>query len=120
MENELLLAEHICGLEEQLLSNEVRMNPEAISRLIMDDFLEFGSSGRVWKKQDMMGEDGAGAVSMTLSGFELHRLSEEAVLATYKTFNEETGRHCLRSSIWKLSDGRWQMFFHQGTPLQEA
>ncbi|MNR67917.1 hypothetical protein D3C85_1921600 [compost metagenome] len=53
---------------------------------------------------------------MILSGFELHPLSETAVLATYRILNEETGGATLRSSIWKLKDGRWQMFFHQGTP----
>ncbi len=24
--------------------------------------------------------------------------------------------HTLRSSVWKLIDGNWQMAFHQGTP----
>ncbi|AIQ39355.1 DUF4440 domain-containing protein [Paenibacillus sp. FSL R7-0297] len=113
------LADHICDLEELLLSNEVRTNPEAVSLLIADDYTEFGSSGRVWRKQDQVGEGGAGEVRMTLSNFELHTLSEDNVLATYRTFNEESGMHCLRSSIWKFRDGRWQMFFHQGTPAHE-
>ncbi|WNS41418.1 DUF4440 domain-containing protein [Paenibacillus sp. MMS20-IR301] len=113
-----ILAAHICGLEEQLLSNEVRTNPAAVSLLIADDYTEFGSSGRVYKKEDQVGEGGAGEVRMTLSHFELRTLSEEAVLATYRTFNEDTGIHCLRSSIWKFRDGRWQMFFHQGTPVK--
>ena len=119
MANKELLAEHICGLEEQLLSNEVRTDPVAVSLLIADDYTEFGSSGRVWRKQDQVGEGGAGEVRMTLSNFELHMLSKDAVLATYRTFNEDSGIHCLRSSIWKFRDERWQMFFHQGTPVYQ-
>lgn len=114
-----LLADHICDLEEQLLSNEVRTNPEAVALLIADDYTEFGSSGRVWRKHDQVGEGGAGEVRMTLSNFELHTLSEEAVLATYRTFNEDSGIHCLRSSVWRLLEGRWQMYFHQGTPVKD-
>ncbi|MHA6534070.1 nuclear transport factor 2 family protein [Paenibacillus sp. BAC0078] len=116
MEEKALLEEHICGLEKLLLSAEVRTSPEKLALLLADDFVEFGSSGRVWHKRDMMGGEGAGVVKMTLSGFELHPLSEEAVLATYRTCNAETGRVTLRSSVWKFRDGRWQMFFHQGTP----
>lgn len=112
------MAKLICELEEKLLNTEVRTSPDELSRLLADDFFEFGSSGKVWHKRDLMGEEGAGEVRMTLSGFELHPLSGEAVLATYRIMNEETGGETLRSSIWKFRDGRWQMFFHQGTPVR--
>lgn len=118
MTNKDLLAEHICGLEEQLLSNVVRTDPVAVSLLLADDYMEFGSSGRVWRKQDQVGEGGAGEVRMTLSNFELRVLSGDTVLATYRTFNEDSGIHCLRSSIWTWRDERWQMLFHQGTPMK--
>ncbi|WP_379144304.1 DUF4440 domain-containing protein [Paenibacillus sp. sgz500992] len=112
------MAKQICELEEKLLNTEVRTSPDELSRLLADDFFEFGSSGKVWHKRDLMDEEGAGEVRMTLSGFELHPLSGEAVLATYRIMNEETGGETLRSSIWKFRDGRWQMFFHQGTPVR--
>jgi hypothetical protein len=45
---------------------------------------------------------------------------EEVVLVTYRSVSRDPvsgkERHALRSSIWKLIDGRWQMTFHQGTP----
>ncbi|MGM0878048.1 MAG: DUF4440 domain-containing protein [Bacillota bacterium] len=47
--------------------------------------------------------------------FEIHPISDGAVLATYCVKDETRNQHTLRSSIWKLIDGRWQMFFHQGT-----
>ncbi|OKP92804.1 DUF4440 domain-containing protein [Paenibacillus sp. P3E] len=117
MDTETLLWKHICELEEELLTTEVRTSPQQLSLLLADDFFEYGSSGTVWHKKDMTGEGGAGAVKLTLSEFALHPLSEEAVLATYRTFNAVNGRNTLRSSIWRYRDGRWQMFFHQGTPM---
>ncbi len=114
--DEASLSKHIFGLEEKLLTPEVRTSPQQLALLLADGFVEYGSSGRVWHKKDLMGEAGAGMVDLTLSEFALHLLSEDAVLATYRTFNAGNGRYTLRSSIWRYRDGRWQMFFHQGTP----
>lgn len=116
MPEEASLKKHICELEKLLLSTEVRTSPEKLALLLTDDFIEYGSSGRVWHKEDMTGEGGAGVVEMTLSEFELYPLSEASALATYRTFNANTGKYTLRSSVWKFREGRWQMFFHQGTP----
>ncbi|MDF9759716.1 hypothetical protein OKW24_001489 [Peribacillus simplex] len=80
-----------------------------------DDFFEFGSSGRIWTKSDCIGEEGIGEVTMILSNFDMHQLSEDTVLTTYRIFDEDKEEHTLRSSIWKCTNGRWQMFFHQGT-----
>lgn len=118
MGNKSILKKHIRELEELLLSTGVRTSPDELSRLLADDFFEFGSSGRVWHKRDLMGKQGAGEVRMTLSEFELYPLSGEAVLATCRIMNEVTGGETLRSSIWKFRDERWQMFFHQGTPVK--
>lgn len=113
-----MLKEQIRALEEKLLNTDVRTSPDKLSRLLTDDFFEIGSSGRVWRKQDLMGEQGAGEVRMTLSEFDMYPISGEAVLATYRIMNEDTGIETLRSSIWKFRDERWQMFFHQGTPVK--
>jgi hypothetical protein len=32
--------------------------------------------------------------------------------------SEEQVMYSLRSSIWRRSEGRWQMIFHQGTSSQ--
>ena len=46
-------------------------------------------------------------------------LGPGVVLVTYRIARraspEESPQHLLRSSIWKLIDGQWQMVFHQGT-----
>ncbi|ASS95488.1 DUF4440 domain-containing protein [Peribacillus simplex] len=110
-----LLKEHLYQLEEKLLKSEVRTSPEELSLLLKDDFFEFGSSGNIWSKSDFLGQEGAGAVKMTLSQFDMHQLSNDTVLTTYRIFDEGKVEHTLRSSIWKCTNGRWQMFFHQGT-----
>lgn len=115
MISEPSLKEHLRLLEEMLLRPEIRTSREELTKLLSDDFFEFGSSGNVWRKKDGISEHGIGVVKMTLSDFEIHPLSDDTVLTTYRIFNEVKMEHTLRSSIWKFRDGRWQMFFHQGT-----
>lgn len=109
------LKEHIKHLEEKLLTSEVRSSKTELKKLLADEFFEFGSSGRVLYKNDDFEDGGIGIIKAALSDFDIHHLSENIVLATYRTFNEETKQHALRSSIWKLNEGVWKMVFHQGT-----
>lgn len=112
------LRDHLLHLEEKLLTSEVRSSKMELKKLLADEFFEFGSSGRVlYKNEDF--EDGIGIIEVTLSEFEIHPLSDEIVLATYRTFNEQTKQHALRSSIWKLNEGVWKMVFHQGTKTDQ-
>jgi hypothetical protein len=115
MENQSSLKEHLRRLEERLLEPEIRTSPEEITKLLADDFFEFGSSGNIWYKKDCVGEGGVGILKMTLHDFEINPLSPDVVLTTYRVIDETRMQHTLRSSIWKFIDGRWQMFFHQGT-----
>jgi hypothetical protein len=55
---------------------------------------------------------------MTLSDFKIVILAPDAILATYRATKTETGgqkSYSLRSSIWRKTGDKWQMFFHQGT-----
>jgi hypothetical protein len=108
------LKDYLQELEERLLTPEVRESKEELAKLLADRFFEIGSSGRMLYR-DGMEEGGIGEVRMHLSEFEIHPLSDEIVLATYRIFNETTKQHSLRSSIWKLEQGNWKMVFHQGT-----
>lgn len=55
---------------------------------------------------------------MTLYDFEINPLSEDVVLTTFRVKDDTRMQDTLRSSIWKFRDGRWQMFFHQGTLIK--
>lgn len=46
-------------------------------------------------------------------------LADDCILAMYKVIKhdepDENKKYSLRSSIWKYINGKWKMFFHQGT-----
>jgi hypothetical protein len=111
-------------LEEQLLRPEVRSSAEQVGRLLADDFIEFGSSGHAYDKQQIIEalrkETPDPTIRLSLTEFVARRLAREVILVTYRTIQrggpEVPDRSRLRSSIWKMVEGRWQMVFHQGTP----
>ncbi|KOP81365.1 DUF4440 domain-containing protein [Cytobacillus solani] len=109
------LKELLLELEEKLLKPEIRASKDELTNILSEDFFEFGSSGKVLYKNESIGEVNLSTVCMKLSDFEIHPLSEEIVLTTYRIYNELNKQHSLRSSIWKLIDGTWKMHFHQGT-----
>src|SRR6476660_8155421 len=106
-------------LEEELLNPEVRHSPERVGDLLSDDFVEFGSSGGVFNKQQVieaLEQEGPPDPSIRLSlvDFIARGLASDVILVTtYRTIQEGgpgTRRESrLRSSIWKLIEGRWQM-----------
>lgn len=117
VENRSALKRHLFQLENKLLLPEIRTSKEEVMNLLSDNFFEFGSSGKVLYKDEDISEATLGIVKMTMSDFEIHSLSEEIVLATYRIYNELNNQHSLRSSIWKVVDGQWKMHFHQGTKI---
>lgn len=117
VENKSALKRHLFQLENKLLLPEIRTSKEEVMNLLSDNFFEFGSSGKVLYKDEDISEATLEIVKMTMSDFEIHSLSEEIVLATYRIYNELNNQHSLRSSIWKVVGGQWKMHFHQGTKI---
>lgn len=109
-------------LEEQLLNQEMRRLPEQLELLISDDFMEFGSSGRIYNKKeviDAMKTESPRFISTV--DFNVTELSQEIVLVTYcaavSDISTATTTYSRRSSIWKNKNGKWEIVFHQGTPF---
>jgi|SRR5581483_3485680 len=102
-------AEELRALEERLLM------PSAadISELISEEFIEFGCSGRIWRKQDLAEHPGTSVDRVLISSFEARLLVATVALVTYSVLRGS--QRSLRSSIWKLTDGSWRLVFHQGT-----
>jgi hypothetical protein len=116
MENSSL-KEHLYSLEERLLQPDVRKSVEELEILLADDFIEFGSSGRVFNKQQVIERlPNESTIQMTLMDFEVKLLAPDVALTTYRVLKHKDMKYSLRSSIWKLKEGKWQMVFHQGTP----
>lgn len=112
----LNLEAHIKELEENLLQSDIRLSTIALNELLCNDFLEFTSSGKVKNKEDCL--NGLQTLPMELYDFSIKQLSEELILSTYRLNYVDRNQHSLRSSIWKNSQARWQMLFHQGTPTE--
>jgi hypothetical protein len=117
----LNIAEHLKGLELDLLSNTTRKNAARVSSLLADGFREFGSSGRVYTREDIIPtlQEEAPA-SLSLVNFEMRLLAEGVALVTYRSSRDEPGAPpsaALRSSIWIREGENWRMVFHQGTRL---
>ncbi len=60
-------------------------------------------------------------IKYTINDFNSIEIIPGTVLVTYQTekkiVNSSKKTHSLRSSIWQNQNGKWQMIFHQGTPL---
>ena len=89
------------------------------SKYLSDDFVEFCSSGNVVKYDEIIEHyKNCEPKNCILSDFEVSVLSKEIVQAKYiGIFN---GKKTLRSSLWRLEDGKWKMFFHQGTTTEQS
>jgi hypothetical protein len=113
-------------LEEKLLSSKVRGNREELSRLISADFIEYGSSGKIYNYLGTLSyflDNARDTFRYSFVNFKTRRLSEDTILALYILEIERNHRIIItnRSSLWrweKDSSGKepaWRIVFHQGT-----
>src|SRR5215510_7503934 len=74
------------NLEERLLLPCVRASPDEVATLLADEFIEFGSSGRIYDKQQiiLLLQEEQGEAQLTLVEFSARRLSADVVLVTYR------------------------------------
>lgn len=120
------LKKHILQLEKDLLKSNIRKSPEKIGEILAEDFTEYTSTGKVYHYSigDVFQQpDDETEFYWSIVDFNIFLLSENCILATYKVIknNEpvESEKYSLRSSIWKNYEGKWKIFFHQGTITSE-
>ncbi len=125
-EDELLAM--LVRYEQQLHDPEIRCQPEVVERLLHHDFFEIGRSGRRYSREQVIAalanED---AEPIASDDFALSMHNNGYVLLTYRSFilngQGQMVKQTLRASLWeacKTTPGRWQMRFHQGTPMAES
>ena len=124
MSADVSIEAHLRALEEELLQPAVRKTASRVDALLGEDFIEFGSSGRVFDKHDIIDIlRSESPARRSLTDFRALPLGPGVVLTTYRATSYgasgEQPIHSLRSSVWRLLDGRWQIVFHQSTPLEE-
>lgn len=104
-------------LERHLAQGDLDALGEPLDRLLAEDFREFGGSGTEYDKDETIAAlrsvDGKPQPS-EIRDVVFHWLGDAAVQLSYRSVRQ--GRVCLRSSVWRCREGRWQMCFHQATP----
>ena len=110
------LKAELLALEERLLDPAVRAVPAEVRALLAPEFVEFGSSGRVFNRDGILAMLAAEPrrVALQARSFKVRLLAPGAALTTWRVTRDD-GIETLRSSVWQQQGGRWQMVFHQGT-----
>ncbi len=104
-------------LEEAMWRAESRFDLAFQEARFAPDFVEFGRSGRVYNRAQIIRTD-KHPIEASLHNLRLLELDENTVLVTYNSVAVFDGvhEHARRSSIWSRSPAGWVMRFHQGTP----
>jgi hypothetical protein len=107
-------------LEESHLRSDVRSSPESMLALLADEFIEFGSSGRIFDRAVVIATlPSQPLFESRIDDFAVRALSPEVAMTTYRmsTWSTSGGqvKVTLRSSVWVQRAGRWLLIFHQGT-----
>lgn len=114
-------AEQLRELEESLWRTETRFDREYMETVLAPDFFEFGRSGRIYQREDTLGVPCENiTVKLPLKNFSIHSIDQNVVLVTY--LSEVIGPELEvgnRSSLWIKVGGKWQLQFHQGTPVPQ-
>ena len=106
---------HLIQLEQSLHSPAVRADPAAVAALLAEEFREFGSSGRIWTRAEIISALASELLQdITSHTFSCQMLTPTLALLTY--ISESPTRRALRGSLWRLEDTTWRIVFHQGTP----
>ncbi|MFQ2908807.1 DUF4440 domain-containing protein [Aeromonas allosaccharophila] len=119
-----MLLETLKDLELALHDPDVRASVKQLQVLLHPSFREFGRSGAVYLREDILAHMSTGGAETIIwaQDFELEVLSPELALLTYRSANlgddQRLQSHTNRSSLWQFADGCWQMRFHQGTATQ--
>ncbi|HEU4346042.1 MAG TPA: nuclear transport factor 2 family protein [Candidatus Binatia bacterium] len=111
----------IFELEQRLAQVGRKLSAEDASSLIADDFLEFGASGKVWTKAEIISAMSQwNPIERIVEEFTVRELSDSVCLVTYKVIgvDRQPSPFSLRSSIWRNNGETWQILFHQGTSVK--
>lgn len=114
----------------QIIKQEIQLldkiDPlDVLAELIDNEFIEIGSSSVIYDKTEVIRWLGSDDQSERIgTSFKARPLAENIILLTYMSSIKSTplaeSKQAMRSSIWRLTDGKWRMVFHQGTPLKQG
>ncbi len=106
-------------LEEDMWREGTRYDSAFQERRFALDFIEFGRSGRVYSREQVICTDSQQIQAMLpLANLSIRLLDTNTAQVTYDSQVTHDGavQYAHRSSIWSRIGGIWVMRFHQGTP----
>ena len=121
-----ILTQQLSQLEAQLHLAEIRHQPERVSQLLHPAFEETGRSGQRYTRDGVVEAlcTESKAAEIVADGYAATALAPGVALLTYRSAQADAqgarSKHTLRSSIWLLTDGVWQLRYHQGTPALDV
>ena len=112
------MLEFLLKLEMSLWIEETRNNKEFLDKVLHEDFMEYGKSGKVFYKKDIL-EDTNTVINAVFpfENLKVKNISDNTYLITYVVTIKENNEliKTNRSSIW-IGDSEFiQLIFHQGT-----
>jgi hypothetical protein len=114
--------ELINALELSFFDFGVRHSIDKLNELIADNFVEYGRSGKVLNKKDIISLLlNTEPPAAKLENFKIKNLSDDFLLVNYISIinkKDKLAEKTLRTSIWKLYGEKWKVIFHQGTPTE--
>jgi hypothetical protein len=116
----------LLALELALARRDEAAIPGGYEAVLHEAFMEYGASGRTWTRDEILGLVRGSPITdaISIEAFGADELAPGVYLATFDTVwvdpagGREVRRH--RSSIWIRTGDRYQVRFHQGTPVPGA
>lgn len=119
------LTQQLSQREALLHRPEIRHQPGRVSQLLHPAFEETGRSGQCYTRALVLEalRNEADTAEIVADSYAATELAPGVALLTYRSVQRDAqglrSKHTLRSSIWLLADGHWQLRYHQGTPAQD-
>jgi hypothetical protein len=98
---------------------DYRFDRDYMDATLAPDFFEFGRSGRVYKRDEMLNiEQQPIHAKLPLPQFAAHPITKDVfTYISEVTYGDEIER-ANRSSLWSRYATGWTLRFHQGTPIR--
>ena len=103
-------------LEHHHLNANNRKNNKYLN-ILHKDFKEIGKSGKIYTKDELTKIGAKPVFNYKIEQFEQTNLTDDTKLCTYLLNNLDNNEYTRRSSIWKFESDEWQLYFHQGTKV---
>jgi hypothetical protein len=115
------------SLEQKLRELEIKVMTAAGERraddirdFVAEDFLEIGASGRTYTKSEVLAAlERAPLRRFMVADFKIVSGGVDWALVSYRAGerSESSSTASWRSTLWVERGGKWQIVFHQGTPV---